>query len=439
MFNLQLLIRIYSPHIQAPRLLYILQELFTRRLGIAYRLTNDLEDFQNFNGPKINYSYEECPGALHIVPHAIITEDHITNHAISVKHHHEWDTLMLEQQGEIPFELFAASFYLLSRYEEYLPHRVDEHGRFDADQSMAMQYGFIDTPLIDKWAIQLKALLEKVFGPIPATPPRYRFVSTFDIDTAYLYKGLQKERQLRKLIKSLSFLNVSTLSEQLQVRSGKMQDPYDTYRYIAQTTNNCNVLYFVLCGGKSEHDELIPIETLEMQTLLKSLCKTYTLGLHPSYVSFNSSEIIALEKNLLETTTQQKVTISRQHFLRFQLPQTMNLLLENGITEDYSMAYSEVAGFRASTAHPFYFFDLEQNKTTPLLMYPTVMMDVTLRYNMNLTIHAAILKAEQLIQEIKQVNGVCVSLWHNSNLSATNEWLPWKEVFEKIHTLASDR
>lgn len=438
MFNLQLLIRIYTQHISAPRLLYILQELFTRRLGIDYQLTDNFEDFQSYTGPKINYSHYECEGALQIVPHEIITGEQLTNYHLSVKHHNTWDTVMLQQQGEIPFELFAASFYLLSRYEEYLPHKVDDHGRFEADQSLAVQYGFIETPLVDKWALQLKAVLEKHFGPIPAAPPEYRFVSTFDIDTAYLYKGLEQERQLRKLVKSITFLNVTNLSEQFNVRKGKLQDPYDTYDYIAQVTNNCKVLFFVLSGGESEFDELIPVETPEMQGLLKSLGKQYTIGLHPSYESFDNKEMIVREKQILEETIQQTVAMSRQHFLRFRLPQTMNLLIECGIKEDYSMAYGDIAGFRASTAHPFLFFDLEHNKVTDLLMYPPALMDVTLRYSMNLTIHAAITKAEQLIQEVKLVNGVFISLFHNSNLSATNEWLPWKEVFEKIHTLASD-
>jgi hypothetical protein len=406
---------------------------------MKYLLTDNIEDFQSFNGPKLNYSSLDCAGALRIIPHSLLTEEHLSNPVISVKHNHEWDTIMLEQQGDIPFDLFAASFYLLSRYEEYLPHKVDEHGRFDSDQSLAVQYGFIDTPLVDKWALQLKVVLEKLFGPVEATPPSYCFISTFDIDTAYLYKGLQPERHLRKLVRSLSQFNMSKLAEQYNVKNGKTQDPYDTYRYIANITRNCSVLWFVLCGGTSEYDELIPMNIPEMQQLLQSLSKEYTLGLHPSYLSFDSGHIISKEKRLLEESTKQLVTKSRQHFLRYRLPQTMNLLLENGITEEYSMAYSDTVGFRASTAHPFYFFDLEQNKTTTLLLYPTTLMDVTLRFNMNLTVHAAISKAEQLIQEVKQVNGVFISLWHNSNLSHTNDWLPWKEVFEKIHTLASDR
>ncbi|MES2558451.1 MAG: polysaccharide deacetylase family protein [Bacteroidota bacterium] len=403
-----------------------------------YQLTDNFEDFQTFAGPKINYSTQECEGALQIIPHEIIFEEQVTNHHLSVKHHHVWDTLMLQQHGEIPFELFAASFYLLSRYEEYLPHKVDDHGRFDADQSLAVQYGFIETPLVDKWALLLKGVLEKHFGPIPATPPTYRFISTVDIDTAYLYKGLQQERQLRKMVKSLTFLNVTTLTEQFNVRKGKLQDPYDTYSYIKQVAQQTEILYFVLCGGNSEYDEQIPIETDEMQQLLKSLSKEYKLGVHPSYMSFDNKEIIVGEKHTLEHTIQQKVSMSRQHFLRFRLPQTMNLLIESGITEDYSMAYSEIAGFRASTAFPFLFFDLEHNKETELLLYPTTLMDVTLRYNMELTVHAALTKAEQLIQEVKLVNGIFISLWHNNNLSATNDWLAWKEVFEKIHTLASD-
>lgn len=433
------MIHIYSQHISAPRLLYILQELFARRLGIDYQLTDNFENFRSLAGPKINYSYVECDGVLQVLPHDIISEERITNHHFSVKHHHEWDTIMFEQPGTIPFDIFAASFYLLSRYEEYLPHKVDDHGRFTSNQSIAVEYGFIETPLVDKWALQLKGVLEKLFGKIPCVTPTYRFISTFDIDTAYLYRGLPKDRQVKKLIKSLTFLNVQTLAQQYNVNKGKMQDPYDTFAYIEQVTHNCEVLFFVLSGGKNEYDELIPMETTEMQHLLTSLSKKYAIGLHPSYESFDKKEITLAEKNALAKTIQKDVIFSRQHFLRFQLPLTMNLLLQSGINEDYSMAYSDIAGFRASTAHPFQFFDLESNKTTALTIYPTLLMDVTLRYNMNLTTHAAISKAEQLIQEVKQVNGVCISLWHNSNLSETNNWLHWKEVFEKIHTLASNR
>jgi hypothetical protein len=427
---------IYAEHIDSPRLQYILSEIFTRRLGISYQVTNDLGVFTDFAGPKIGYSHHPIDGCLHIKPHDLLFETELHNHSISGKHSYEWDTLMLEQHAEIPFDVFAASFYLLSRYEEYLPHKVDEHGRFDPEQSLAIQYGFIETPLVDKWAMVLKEHLEDRFGAIPSNTPKYEFISTFDIDTAYLYKGLENVRQLRKTIKSASLFRFASLAEQVQVLHRHQQDPYDTYSYIDEVTRGFKVIYFVLSGGASEFDEAIPLETEEMKSLLKKLYPNHSMGTHFSYETYNNSALMEQEKKMLEQTLDQPVFQNRQHFLRFRLPETMNLLIANGITEDYSMAYSDIAGFRASTAHPFYFFDLENNTPTTLLLYPTTLMDVTLRFNMNLTLSSALSKAEQLIQEVKQVNGLLINIWHNSNLSTTNEWLAWREVFEKIHSLA---
>jgi hypothetical protein len=427
---------IYAEHIESPRLQYILSELFTRRLGVTYQLTDDINSLPGYNGPKICYCHIPQEGCLHIKPHELLFETELTNHSVSGKHSHEWDTLMLEQHADIPFDLFAASFYLLARYEEYLPHKVDEHGRFDPEQSLAVQYGFIETPLVDKWAIKLKQELEDRYGEIAARVPKYQFISTFDIDTAYLYKGLESARQLRKTIKSASLFRFARLAEQVQVLHRHQTDPYDTYTYIDEVTKGLKVIYFVLSGGESEFDEAIPLETEAMQTLLKQLIPQHTMGVHFSYETYNNGDLMAKEKHQLETSLNQKVVVNRQHFLRFRLPETMNLLVANGITEDYSMAYSDIAGFRASTAHPFHFFDLENNTPTPLLLYPTTLMDVTLRFNMNLTLSSALNKAEQLIQEVKQVNGHFINIWHNSNLSNTNEWLAWREVFEKIHSLA---
>lgn len=430
--NLQPLILIYCEHI-APRLRYITHELITRRMGVSYEITTSQSTFLAYTGPKINYSHQLLESAVSIVPHDILFEDQITNHHVPVQHNHEWDTLIWEQPGIVPFELFAASFYLLSRYEEYLPHKVDEHGRFDPDQSLALHYGFLETPLVDKWALNLLSTLEKEYGPIAAKLPKFEMISTFDLDTAFLYKGLENYRQFRKTVKSFTLMNVKKLAEQFNVLHKEARDPYDTYQYIHQTTNGHKVIYFILSGGDSEYDEGIPFETNEMQDLVRSLVRHYELGLHPSYLTSQQPELLTIEKQTLEAITQKKATKSRQHFLRFQLPHTMNNLIAEGFTEDYSMMYSDQVGFRASTAHPFFFFDLVNNTTTALTLFPPTIMDVTLRFGMNLTIPAALQKIDQLLAEVKQVNGLFISIWHNNNMSHVNEWASWNEVFEKVH------
>jgi hypothetical protein len=435
--NLQVLILIYASHISSPRLQYVLHELFSRRLGIDWRLTGRQEDLDRHQGARINYSHEDLPHCLHIKPHSLLAESTISNHSVLVKYDKEWDSIFFEQPTDIPFDLFAASFYLLSRYEEYLPHKVDEHGRFHHEQSLAVQQGFIETPLVDKWILNLKSHLERQFGKMDFSLPAFQCISTVDIDVAYLYKGISPDRQLLKIGKSSMLFRFGKAAAQMKVHLGKMRDPYDTYDYIHQVTRNVTLKYFILSGGNTEYDQPLAIDGNVMQTLLLSLSARKELGLHPSYASSDQEGLIVNEKKQLEAVLEKKVTFSRQHFLRFRLPHTMNTLLKQGIEQEYSMAYSGIAGFRASTCHPFCFFDLEQNKASTLVLYPTCVMDVTLRYNMGMSVHAAIAKVEQLMNEVKQVNGIFISIWHNSNLSETDEWLPWKEVFEKIHTLVN--
>lgn len=429
--NLQRVIQVYAEHIDAPRLQYILKELLHRRLGLSFALTSDIARAH------INYSHRESEGAIQVKPTGLLYENNLRNQTLSVKHDAVWDTLIWEQHGDIPFDVFAASFYLISRYEEYLPHKVDDHGRFDPEQSAAVQYGFLDTPLVDKWAQQLGQLLRGRFGMVAAEQPRYRFISTFDIDTAYLYKGLDPKRQLKKALKAAGLFRFGKLREQWQVINDRLPDPYDTYAYLAAHTRKAEALYFILSGGRTEFDEQLPLDTAEMQLLLKQLGKRYAIGLHPSYATAEQPECIQREKKHLEGVLKTSIHSSRQHFLRFHLPQTYRDLLKSGITADYSMGYSSICGFRASTCFPFAFYDLEQNSETPLVVYPTTVMDVTLRFHMNLSATAAIARIDQLLHEVKLVNGCFVSLWHNSSLSNTDDWLPWREVFEHLHQQAS--
>ena len=54
-------------------------------------------------------------------------------------------------EGDFPFDIFAASFYLFSRYEEYLPHQKDMYGRYAHENSLAFKESFLDQPLINIW------------------------------------------------------------------------------------------------------------------------------------------------------------------------------------------------------------------------------------------------------------------------------------------------
>jgi hypothetical protein len=153
------------------------------------------------------------------------------------------------------------------------------------------------------------------------------------------------------------------------------------------------------------------------------------IGIHPSFYSSVFPGKIIIEKERLENISCKKIFRSRQHFLKFKLPDTYNALLSAGITEDYSMGFSKITGFRAGTCKPFYFYDLKGEKETKLKIFPVTFMDGTL---MNLDSDEASEKILQLLKEVEKVDGIFIPLWHNHTISETEEFATWKSVHDKM-------
>ena len=96
------------------------------------------------------------------------------------------------------------------------------------------------------------------------------------------------------------------------------------------------------------------------------------------------------------------------------------------------MCYSNDPGFRASTSFPFNFFDLTTNQTTNLLLYPTAVMDKTLKSNLHLSLKESEEYILKMAQEVKAVNGVFITLFHDQHLTNGLGWEGWKEGYKNI-------
>lgn len=418
------------------RLQYILSEA-AGRIGISFRSTLSRGEFDAHPGPKISYG-EALPGALFIPDHGLLQETGIRETGAQVTDDLLWKKIFFAAgQGEVPFDLFSAAFYLLSRYEEYLPHESDVHGRYKPGQSIAYRNHFLQYPLADHWFMQLGQLLRQQFPGMEVPEKKCTFLSTIDIDFAYRYNGIGLKRQVMKWSRSVLQLRWDDALEQMLVMTGLRKDPYDTYHIIHKHTGQQRLplQYFMLMRSGTVHDKNIFPQHPLMQSLLKKLAASHPVGLHPSY--YAGAAELQQEKALLEKYVHVPVTHTRQHFLRFTLPATYQRLLQAGFTDDYSMGYSSVCGFRASTCLPFRFFDLEKNEATQLTIHPLAVMDVTLKNQQRFTPEQAMQHIEQLMNEVKKVNGTFISLWHNSSLCEDREWKGWREVFGKMHTLAS--
>jgi hypothetical protein len=421
---------IYSPHI-TPRLVYITHWIFGEVYRVPFRLTGDWGIFEKETGARLNYSNQPLPGVLQILPHGLLSELEIKKQPVGFIQKEGTRYPFTVGDDLLGFDIFAAAFYFLSRYEEYLPHQQDEFGRFPAKASLQYEMGCLYQPVVDNWLAMLK---EKILLPEPATARSYQPLFTYDIDTAFAYTGRSFGVTAGHLMKDLFTGRFKAFFLRLKVLSGKTADPSDTYdEIIAQNKRyELQPIFFLLMGERNKYNRNLPYNHPQQKQLVQQLSKTAVTGLHPSYHTDTDAALLQEEKKRLETITGQRVTKSRQHYLRLAFPQTYQQLVATGITEDYSMGFAETPGFRAGTCTPFYFFDLLKNETSILRVFPVTFMEGSFAEDMRMAPETAYPIMLQLLNAVKEVNGMLCCIWHNHTLGDTGRWKGWKEVHHRI-------
>ena len=146
---------IYS-HKPSVRFTYIADFVLKNLCGFDISYTNNREEFIAHTGAKSSYNEKPVDSEINITPHTLLFEKGIKQQNISISSWQNILTIFKNTNTQVPFDIFAASFFLMSRYEEYLPHITDNHNRFEADNSLAFQNNFLHLPVINMWAVELK-------------------------------------------------------------------------------------------------------------------------------------------------------------------------------------------------------------------------------------------------------------------------------------------
>jgi hypothetical protein len=427
------MVTIYSKH-SSPRLQYVIKLIFSEVLMIDYALIHDWEVFHSVDGKKICYSEEKYDNSLHIKPSGLLEENKIIQKIIKSGQWKNVPVIFANENSPIPFDLFSAVFYLLSRYEEYLPFVADQHGRFESGQSIAVNKNILHLPIVDLWCKLLAEELNITNECKGIHPSNYHFRLTIDVDRAWQYKYAGILHTTFVLLRDMLMLKFNLLKDRLQVLLNHKPDPYFNFKYLKtiQGMLKDKIRYFILCGKPSKYDDNIHTSNKYFRRLINDLFKESHIGIHPSYRSNDSYDLLNEEHANLEKILGQKVFHSRQHYLKIVFPATYRRLIKLGILHDYSMGYSNKSGFRAGIARPYFFYDLSAEKMTDLRIIPFQVMDRTLLSYMKLSPDEAIKEIEYYTETIRNVGGHFVALWHNNSLSDQGEWEGWKEVFEKM-------
>ena len=424
---------IYLPHF-SERCDYVFKLIFNQQLGIEYTVTDDITVFQNYRDEKINYSSAKINNEFFIKSATLLFEKEIKKQEIIIGQKDQTLVLFPNQEDDLGFDIFSSAFYLVSRYEEYLPFDPDKFGRFKATNSLAFQNNFLQIPIVDIWINIFKDQLQNKFPSLLIKSTTFNAIFTYDIDIAYRFKGRSFGRTIGSLTKDIFKLKINNIKKRLRVFSKKEKDPWDVYAELEKKIlkNNFPSIFFFLLADKSKYDRNLDPQNPIMKSLITKIKSFSDIGIHPSFYSSDHPQKILIEKGRLENLSGKQITKSRQHFLRFTFPSTYNELLNAGIVEDYSMAYPETPGFRAGTCNPLYFYDLKNEKATNLKIFPVTCMDATFIHYLQKSPEKSLMEILNLLKEIKKINGTFIPIFHNDNLGEKGEAKKWKSVHDNL-------
>ncbi len=422
---------IYTEKITS-RLEYIFDFIFNEILGINFEITENKNSFiENKNHQKINYSKKEFSNILFLYSKNLLFEKEIKNQ--------NFKKFFFEKNGVFwkksffHFDIFAASFYLISRYEEYLPFEKDIHNRYSAKNSTAYKNNFLQKPIINIWANEFFEKLKLYFPNLKKKKIHFEYICTIDVDNAYAYLNKKFFLIFGSFFKSFLKFDFNNNFQRFKTIFGFQKDKFDNFDYLENLRKkyNLKIIYFFLFGKYKKFDRNISIRNKTFQKLIKNLEKNNEIGIHPTYFSNEKKEILNEEILNLSKLIKKKITKSRQHYLKLEFPKTYENLEKFGIKEDYTMGYADEIGFRASTSTAFYFYNLYKEKRSNLKIYSFAFMEVSLKNYLKYSPNFSKKKIYEMILYVKKYGGTFISLWHNESLSDKYEWKNWRNVLEE--------
>ena len=399
------------------RFSYIFKHIFKRILGVDVTFTSSIESFLAHEGHKLSYGKKPLGNELFFQAYGLLEQSGIESLDIKVK---EWGEtkyfFAVSEKSALPFDIFSATFYLLSRYEEYLPHVKDSSGRYPANQSLAYKNNFLQSPIVDVWSYKLKEVLKQFFPDLKFPKKLYNTHFIIDASVPYAYKQKGGLRSLMGFFNDATKGKFKNVVRRFQVKLRARKDPYDTFKWIirASKTSTTKISVFFLLSEAKEYLDGVNYFKLTFKMLIKYIADYKEIGLSFSHKAMRDIQILKVEKQRLEEIINTPVVAATNPIQFVNLPHMYRNMVELELLEDYTMSYHNKLGFRAGTCTPFLFYDLDYEIRTPLLIHPVAVTTKAMRTQGNDEEYE---RVAFIKKNIVKVNGVFTVRFLNSDFN----------------------
>ena len=427
------MILVYTPKITA-RLNFIFRHIFNNVLLVDVKFTSQLEEFIAFNGAKFSYADKALGKEFYVKSHPLLFQQSIKDIEVKLSYWDRTPVFFEVQDSSIPFDIFAAGFYLLSRYEEYFPHKLDMHGRYDYKNSVLSRHKLLNMPILEIWVEKFKFALQEKYPDLQFPEKSFYFEPLINVSMARLFQHKSFLRQFFGGINDILHFRLLRFIRRNKVLFFGKKDPYDTFDEILRIKNKYKhpLTFFHLLSGYNLFDHNISKNKNTYRRQIKFTADYGDTGLLASYYSSDDEGKIEKEIKDLEDIIHRDLQKIRAHFNRISIPNTYQIYNNEEIKHDYSMGYNHKLGFRAGTCTPFRFYDIENETETSLVLHPVSVSDVMLHHQYRYSYKKALRIMIEQGELIRQYGGHYYPVFHNFILSDEKEWKKWNDLYINI-------
>ena len=329
--------------------------------------------------------------------------------------------------ADLNYDPFASAVFMAARWDEINRGdqlKKDKHNRFEGTEC--------DKPFVELMAVDLAEKL----GIKPDTS-RYSYQPTIDVDIAFAFKGRSITRSILASVRDFVFLRWERLALRIKVVLGNKTDPYDTYSRIENLheSKGLKSKAFFLCVSYNRPFD-VGLSREVVGKLMQNLPK-WDVYWHPSYSAIDKLNNDDLDGFLSEKNSfPGESSVVRAHFLRCDA-RHWPYLVKAGVNEDYSLGYADKPGFKSGMCRPYPAFDLVADVELPLTLHPVIAMDSSLKSYLSLSPNQGVELVAKLNDEVRNVGGQMITLFHNTSVSDFEEWNGWRQAYEEIVDLCS--
>jgi hypothetical protein len=331
-------------------------------------------------------------------------------------------------------DLMGAAFFFLSRCEEYVASALDQHQRFSASASFAARHGILGRALVNEYVEVLWAALKYIAPRLERRQRSFRQLVSHDVDIPFDLLFNPPRRFGKSLVGDVVKRREPLRAVQRALRWNKVRkgdwaaDPYNTFDWIwrqSESRGLQSAFYFMAGRTNAARDGDYEIEHPAIRRLIRTCAERgHEIGLHPSYESYCSPEVIGREFARLKRVCKEEGVAQenwggRHHYLRWSARETARHWESAGLAYDSTLGFADRIGFRCGTCYEYPIFDLTERRTLSLRERPLLVMEVSLispEY-MGLTdSEEALARVAEIKRVCRQFSGDFTFLWHNDRL-----------------------